>query len=541
MVETPVVETPVVETPVVEMPVVETPVVETPVVETPIDEQKKPEEEPPRPFINDMMGSFAINNVIGETDMPDINDFIESGDTPLGEPDDFQSIKEQPPKKEPKPPEESMEDVPIITYDYDGDSYFLDNRGSLQRTFDFPDGSYPTHLCIYTCVRNGCCPYLLYLTVYDNNKNTLVFPTAETVDVGPEQSVDDIRERTMESFKNTLFDIFPPNDTEIPEDEDENESTDIYNPDLFQGLFLDEDHIFMVYDSTRVSVPLATNKEYFWLTPYEITVLYKYRNVDIDPSVTDFFHTVATASGFIDKSFHHLKRLSDGTLVPSPYVVFPCSPGSPGIFSVFGSSTSYTNPVQLPEEEVNLLIPTIEHPYIGNVPLFSSKPLDPSIPHIQRYVIFVDINGLEPFFVEKESPELIQHLYDLYQKRQYSSINFIEKDVEYWCVKSPLYMSQIHDRQLQTIPINTFKEIAASLVPKSAAFPKDVDTLSNDGSDAASDEGDELSDEGSEGSNEGSMRASDEDTDNEDLDDFHRGYEEGFLVGMKQKAVTSVA
>ena len=102
-------------------------------------------------------------------------------------------------------------------------------------------------------------------------------------------------------------------------------------------------------------------------------------------------------------------------------------------------------------------------------------------------------------------------------------------------------MTEIYDHQLQAVPINTFQEIETPNVPKAAPFPKDVDTLSNEGTDAASDEGDDKSDEGSDmdGSNEGSARASDEESDNEDIDDFHRGYQEGLLAGIKQKALTA--
>ena len=102
-------------------------------------------------------------------------------------------------------------------------------------------------------------------------------------------------------------------------------------------------------------------------------------------------------------------------------------------------------------------------------------------------------------------------------------------------------MTEIYDHQLQAVPINTFQEIESPNVPKAAPFPKDVDTLSNEGTDAASDEGDDKSDEGSDmdGSNEGSARASDEESDNEDIDDFHRGYQEGLLAGIKQKALTA--
>ena len=509
-------------------PVVEEPASE-PVVEEPASEPE-PEQEPV------VAATEAVPIVEATEAVPLVE---EPEPAKEEEQDDFQPI-EEPPKQEPKPPEEPMDDIPITTYDYDGNSYFVDNRSFLQRTFDFPDGSYPINLCIYTCVRNGCCPYLLYLTVYDKTKNALVFPTAETIEIGPEDSEDTIREKTMESFQTTLFNLFPPNEEQ---EEQEDQEEDVYNPHLFQGLVLDENNVFMVYDATRVSVPLATDKEYFWATPYEITALYQYRNINIDPSVTDFFQIVSTSSGFIDKSFHHLKRLNDGSYVPSPYVLFPCSPASPGIFSIFGTSKGYENPVQLPEEQVNLLIPTVVHPSIGNVPLFSSKPLDPSVPHIQRYAVFVDVEGMEPFFVDEETPEFIDHLYDLHQTRQYSSLNFIENNKEYWCVKSPLYFTEIYDHQLQTVPINTFQEIDALNVPTAAPFPKDIDTLSNEGSDAASDEGDELSDEGSDmdGSNEGSMRGSDEESDEEDLDDFHRGYQEGLLAGIKQKALATVS
>jgi hypothetical protein len=290
-----------------------------------------------------------------------------------------------------------------------------------------------------------------------------------------------------------------------------------------------------------------------WQTGKPNAAMYKaaataFGNVHVDSFINDMSAAYAAADIIVSRagamSVSELCLVSKPTVfVPSPYVLFPCSAPSPGIFSIFGSSGGYSNPVQVGEEEVNLLIPTVDHPSIGYVPLFSTKPLDPSVPHIQRYVAFVDIEEMEPFFVDEETPEIIDHLYDLYQTRQYSSINFIEKNIEYWCVKSPLYFTEIHDHQLQTVPINTFQEIESPNVPTAAPVPKDVDTLSNEGSDAGSDEGDELSDEGSDmdGSNEGSSRASDEESDNEDLDDFHRGYQEGLLAGIKQKAVASVA
>lgn len=37
------------------------------------------------------------------------------------------------------------------------------------------------------------------------------------------------------------------------------------------------------------------------------------------------------------------------------------------------------------------------------------------------------------------------------------------------------------------------------------------------------------------------MRGSDEESDEDDLDDFHRGYQEGLLAGIKQKAVANVS
>lgn len=455
-------------------------------------------------------------------------------------------------------PEDIMEDLPITTYDYGDESYYIDNTPFLERTFLFPDGIHPIDLCIYTCVRNGCMPYVLYLTIYDKSKNTLVFPSAESITISEKDSDDDIRSQTMENFQTSLFNIFPPNETK----EEPSEQTDVYYPQLFKGTFTTSDKITMVYDATRVQVPISTDKEYFWITPYEILVLYQCKNLIIDDSVISFFQTVATSSGFIDKSFYQLKRVSDGSLVPTPYVLFPCSPSSstPFLTYIMGdTSIIYENTTQLEEEQIDIFIPTIDHPKFGKFPMFSSLPLDKSKPHIQRFAVFVDIDDLQPTFLDKEKPDLIDHLYDIQEKRQFSSISFIEKDIQYWCVKSPLYFSEIYNDRRSFIPITSFNEIAAdelvhepieAEVEEAATEEEEEDDGSNDGSEE-SNEGSEESNEDSDSDSDSSSDAeSNEESDesesssdesesesDEESDEYKRGYEEGlrhYLSGLKK-------
>jgi len=516
-VETPV-ETPM-ETPV-ETPM-ETPM-ETP-VETPMETlMETTVETPVEPVIESVTKEISTPTSMDEKE-PD--HFQES---------DEKESKENEKEKEYNTPEESMDETPITTYDYDDESYYVDNSHFLERTFLFPDGEYPMNLCIYNCVRTGCTPYLLFLTVYDSDTNSLIFPTTESISINEEHSEEDTRSQIMENFKNTLFNIFPPNELK-PSGLEGEPHTDIYLPQLYKGLFLNKQDkiISMVYDATRVQVPVSSDKEYFWVTPYEILVLYKYRNIVINDSVIFLFQLIAQSSGFIDKSFYLLKKVSDGSLVPIPYVLFPCS----SVSSTF-SFSKYENLSQKDEDETDLIIPVTDHPQLGNFPLFSALPLESNIPHIQRFAVFVDIDNLEPTFFDDENNTQLDHLYDIGQKEQYSAISFIEKDVQYWCIKSPLYFSEIYDDRKSFIPISTFEEVNPDELQNhvqkddSEKEIREPNTENDDNQSEPSNEGSELSDEGSLPSNEGSFHSNEgSEISNEDQEELREPYEEEELDG----------
>ena len=477
----------------------------------------------------------------------------EENDLPIGEEEvlreettdpfsgsDEEEIMEETDKEEENVPEEPMEDLPITVYDYDGEGYFVDPSPFLQRIFDFPDGTYNTNLCIYSCCRNGAFPFLQYLTVYDKETNSLIFPRIISPELKEEHSIDEVREQYMDSFKKALFELFPPT---VIETSDEEKNEDVFQPNLFKGIFVERENLCMVYDATRVQNPLTTNKEYFWVTPYEILVLYKYRNIDINESVTSMFKTIASSSGFIDKKFYHLRRVSDGELVPTPYILFPCSKTNGGLFS----SNSYENRVQDQEEIVDLTISTVDHPILGNVPMFSAVPIDPHLPKIQRYVVFVDTDGNKPTFM-KEGTVLDDDIYGIHQTKQYSSISFFENGKQFWVIKSPLYFTEIRDLILNEIPITSFSEISSQNLPVSndeidnknketnsvKSNDEDDEVISNEG-DEVSDDGLEESEDGDEESNEGSV-----DEDSED-DNYEKGYQEGFISGLKEKANSNLS
>ena len=464
------------------------------------------------------------------------------------EPDEFTENPEEKEEEE-EPPVEAMEENPITTYDYDGESYFIDNDHFLEKTFSLDDGKYSIQLCIYNCVRSGCMPYLQYLTVYDSSRDTAVFPSAESIEIVSEDSEEDIQKKVMESFQTALFHIFPPNDPK-EETDTESESADIYNPHLYKGFYLDKDEngintLVMVYDATRIQMPLATDKEYFWITPYEALVLFQYRNVLIDTSVTLLFQTIATSSEFIDQSFYRLKRVSDGSLVPSPYILFPVSSPRPTLFSFsFFSTNAYENIVQEKEEEINLLIPTMDHPKIGNTQLFSSTPLNSNVPQIKRYAVFVDIDGMEPTFVREEDKEFLPNLYDLTQNKQFSAISFLENGKHFWAIKSPLYFSEIYDRRQQFIPITSFQEVDPESLKHFVKKEIFDDTRSNEGSWTESNEGSDgegsNAGSGDEASNADGDEASDAESEDLESAEYKRGYEAGLQVGLKDHTIENM-
>jgi flagellar motor protein MotB len=205
-------------------------------------------------------------------------------------PDD-ESIEKEPESIE-NNEEESRKPEPLenpVTYEYLGESYYLDNLKFLQKSYDIPPGDYSENICIYKCIRQGQYPFLLFLTVYDKSKKSLVFPSApELVKIEEETPDDEIEKLVIEPFKSTLFDIFPPSESK-PLDIESEQVVDVYSPELFNGFFMTEENLWLTYDATRIGVEPAEDKEYFWVTPYEVLVLYQLRNINIDDSVISFF------------------------------------------------------------------------------------------------------------------------------------------------------------------------------------------------------------------------------------------------------------
>jgi hypothetical protein len=220
-----------------------------------------------------------------------------------------------------------------------------------------------------------------------------------------------------------------------------------------------------------------------------------------------------------------LKRVSNGSLVPVPYVLFPCI-SSTGFFSKYENPISTTYKTKdrepkdrEPKDREQVIIPTIDHPKIGNFPMFSALPLDSSVPHIQRCAVFVDIDGLEPTFIMEENSPVLDHLYDIDNPKRYSSISFLENGVQYWIIKSPLYFSEIYDDRESFIPMTTFTEVNADeLVVEEEVYEKEAEVEQEESEEDMSNEGSEISNEGSEISNEGDETSDDGLTD-DDMED----------------------
>ena len=327
----------------------------------------------------------------------------------------------------------------------------MDNLKFLQKSYDIPPGNYSENLCIYKCIRQGQYPFLLYLTVYDKSKKSLVFPSApDLIKIEEATSDDEIENLVVDSFKSTLFDIFPPSATNSLDIETE-PVVDVYSPELFNGFFLTEENLWLTYDATRIGVEPSEDKEYFWVTPYEVLVLYQLRNINIDDSVISFFKTVATShSTGIDQSFYQLKKTSDKSFLPAPYVLFLCSPSSSGFF---GLSKDFENVEQTAGDTIDLLVPSVKHDKIGNFPLFSSLPIDAVVPKIKRFACFVDVDE-EPTLLF-DNPGELDHLYDIIETRKFSSISFMFNGKQYWSIKSLLNFTEIYDDLDRMIPYDS--------------------------------------------------------------------------------------
>jgi len=336
-------------------------------------------------------------------------------------------------------------------YEYDGKKYTIDNEKFLQKRFDDikPETTYKMNMCIYKCIRTGITPYLSYLLKYDDQTKTYILPNYAEIQpasdsASQEESVEDVEEKYMNVFKETLFEIYPPSET-LPSEE----STDLYDEDLFKGFFLNENEITMVYDATRVNSQLDSNM-YCWVSPYEIFVSQKMKSIPISKTVEQTFDKIANdSSNRFD--FYHLKQLPENTIVKTPYILFMCKGDSSygfSILDIFNSnkitySTVETSESDSDSETETIIYPTIQHPSVGNYTLFSFSPFSTSN-LVKRFAVFIDTDDLHPLYIQPNENDKLSTLYDI-DAEQYTSITFIENGSQMCCVKSPMYFSEIQD------------------------------------------------------------------------------------------------
>ena len=363
-------------------------------------------------------------------------------------------------------------DIPAspIFYDYDGKTYTVDNSNFLQRNFTNvePDINYKMNLCIYKCVLKGCAPYLLYLMVYDENTDTLIFPHYTIRQGSSEEAVEDTEIRILNEFKEALFDIYPPGI--ILNNEESSETHDIYTEEFFRGFFVHDEKdpsipengmITMVYDATRVNVPLFGDKQYYWVTPYEMFALKQMNQMKVN---ADIIRTISTSySGSLDKSFYHLKDVRTNELIKDPYVLFLSTSSGDSIANSLGFST-FENVVfnETSENTVQIIYPRTNHPTLGNYTFFSSQT---TIKDGKRFAVFVDIDDLQPLYVEPEEADILNHLYDVDRELSYSAITYMNGSQQLWCIKSPLYFSEIEDIfYKELVSSNDLKENASDII-----------------------------------------------------------------------------
>jgi hypothetical protein len=342
----------------------------------------------------------------------------------------------------------------------------IDNEKFLQKRFDDikSDISYKMNLCIYKCIRNGCTPYLLYLMIYDDLTKTYLLPNYNIIlldnqiptsnslsgNESIDESVDSIEENIMNFFKEKLFDIYPPNTNKINYDDFE-DSTDIYNEELFKGFFLHENEITMVYDATHINIPLESNN-YCWVSPYEIFISKKVKSISISDSVEKIFDEISLSGSQNNVDFYHLKDVISNRIIKTPYILFMCKQIEPSksgfmLFDLFNTKKMEYSTVEYENDNENesIIFPTIQHPKLGNYTFFSSLPLKTSN-LVKRFAVFVDMDELNPLYLEPSENDTLLTIYDFDKDiEQYTSVTFIEKSIQFWCVKSCLYFSEMPD------------------------------------------------------------------------------------------------
>jgi len=357
-----------------------------------------------------------------------------------------------------------------IFYKYNKKTYTVDNANFLQRNFSSidPESTTEMNMCIYKCIQSGCTPYLLYLMVYDEKTKSLIFPKYNISTEIQEESAEETESRVLDHFKQTLFDIYPPaialNNTE--------DAVDIYTEELFRGFYVHENNnITMVYDATKIAVPLSDDKEYYWVTPYEMFASKTVHGLSVDPHV---IFEIASADGSLDKNFYHLKDVATNELVKDPYVLFLCKPreSSSSILNLFGDSSEFENiePMDENDSVIQIIYPRINNPKIGTYTFFSSKT---NIKGAKRFAVFVDIDGLSPLYIEPVDSDKLNHLYDPENIEASTAITYMNGSQQIWCIKSPYYFSEINEVFIEISHDEKTEDIIGELTDKSAEEPTD--------------------------------------------------------------------
>ena len=345
-------------------------------------------------------------------------------------------------------------------YLYENNYYYMKHKKYLQSDFEaatIPQ-DYNMQMCIYKCVKQGCTPFLMYLLQYHEGR--YVLPSrAESIAEGANEESEE--SEVMEKFHEYLFDIFPPNEIQTVDTE---ETTDLYDPELFQGFYNHKtsNTLTMVYDSTRIKLPISTEPTlYAWATPYEMFISKNIKEIPIDETVRESFIEI----GDNEKDFHHLYT-DENTIIKSPVVLYLCKTEDASTGFSFGNllttpdidatiTNDYTEDSD-PNHTTTLLYPRIQHPLLGDYTFFSNKMLNPdaaasasastgTADKLRRFAVFVDIPGLHPLYVEQDETDKLNHLYDIDQREQYSAITYLRPsdNAQLWCVKSSQYFSEI--------------------------------------------------------------------------------------------------
>jgi len=356
----------------------------------------------------------------GPPPSPSSNSISSVNDLDLDQGEEGEGEREREGEREGEGLQEEQGEPQLSNYNYENKTYFIDNEKYLQKDFTSITENVSMNLCIYKCVRKGCCPYLQYLMVYDDESNSYILPNEKIMENPVESennanfSTEDteiVEEKIMEKMNELLFFIFPPQPFIPFEYQSESESpTDLYEPQLFKGFHIDENReITMVYDATRVQLPLSTQQKYIWVSPYEIFISKSVKEIPVHDSIRNTFLQICMS----EPDFHHLKEKvgeAEDKIVKTPYILFMCKNSETGYENVYSNNlTEIIFPPQIDDEN------------IGKYTFFTNKHLikesaevgtQEKKENLARYAVFIDIEGLNPLFIEPTETDKINHLYD---------------------------------------------------------------------------------------------------------------------------------